>query len=169
MIEKRNIFSEPIGFHMESKNDGTHSLTKEELAVDLKNKRQQAIEEVRKQRKKYIYALLKYHKIDESKIDIDAILNGNIPDWLKRLSKETPVENLNLNDNKIIYFQLESGLVIKIDYENNSAYRFNIENQEWNEDVAKFNEYEYGELHGKPISFDDIYPIGEPFHYGRQL
>lgn len=62
-----------------------------------------------------------------------------------------------------IYVKLTSGLLVRIDRCNYTAYRLNNELKEWNKDSVLFTEYEYGELGGKVIEIDDNYPIGEPF------
>lgn len=62
-----------------------------------------------------------------------------------------------------IYVKMTTGLLVRIDRCNYTAYRLNNELKEWNEDSVLFTEYEYGELGGKVIEIDDNYPIGEPF------
>lgn len=69
----------------------------------------------------------------------------------------------------ITYFKLTSGLIIKIDSSNYTAYRFNQENQEWQEDSILFNEYENGNLRGEVFETEENYPYGEPFNYRRSL
>lgn len=61
------------------------------------------------------------------------------------------------------YVKLISGLLVRIDRCNYTAYRLNDELKEWNEDSVLFTEYEYGELEGKVIEIDDNYPIGKPY------
>ena len=77
--------------------------------------------------------------------------------------------NLNLKNKNIIYFKLISGLIVKIDKNNFTAYRFNKETNEWQEDSVLFTEYEHGNLDGKEFDTIEHYPYGEPFHYGRYL
>lgn len=56
------------------------------------------------------------------------------------------------------YFRLTSGLLIKLDNEKLTAYRFNENLRCWYEDSALFTEFEYGNLMGELIDFDDSYP-----------
>ena len=70
---------------------------------------------------------------------------------------------------KTIYFKLTSGVVLKIIPEDFTAYRFNNELLEWQEDSVLFTEYEHGNLEGERFNITENYPIGEPFHFGRRL
>ncbi len=65
----------------------------------------------------------------------------------------------------IVYVKIDSGLIFKIDRNNLAGYRFNPQKKEWNYDGPSFCEYEYGELRGKIIHFDDHYPVGEAYVY----
>lgn len=71
--------------------------------------------------------------------------------------------------NNITYFKLTNGLIIKLDRDNLTAYRFNQENQEWQKDTGLFIEYQYGNLRGEIFEADENYPYGEPYNYGRSL
>ena len=71
----------------------------------------------------------------------------------------------DINKKDIVYVKIDSGLIFKIDRNNLAGYRFNPQKKEWNYDGPSFCEYEYGELRGKIIHFDDHYPVGEPYVY----
>lgn len=73
------------------------------------------------------------------------------------------------DEKKIIYFKLTSGVILKIDRSNFTAYRFNQELKEWQEDSVLFTEYEHGNLEGKEFEAQENFPYGEPFHFGRHL
>lgn len=161
--------TEPIGFHMEESKGDNHSLTGEELKEYLDSKKVEAQQAARLERKKYIYALLRANNVNPQEVDIEDILNGNVPDWLREMAQKTPVDKIKQSNSKATYIQLTSGLIIKIDYTTNTAYRFNPETQEWNKDTTIFAEYEHGELHYEKIDFEDFYPEGEEYHYGRRL
>lgn len=64
---------------------------------------------------------------------------------------------------KPIYFQLTSGLIVKIDRSHFTAYRLNDKKKEWQLDRRLFTDYEYGNLIGSYIHLDDEYPLGPPF------
>lgn len=63
------------------------------------------------------------------------------------------------------YFRMSNGLLIKIDNDRLTAYRFNNSLKEWNEDSVLFSEYERGNLNGELVFFHDNYPTGKPFSY----
>lgn len=168
MNEKSHL-TEPVGFHMVESEGDNHSLTKEELAEYLAKQKNSALNEARTKRKKYIIALLRANNINPQEVDIEDVLNGNIPDWLRELANNTPAAEIKVEETKSKYIKLTSGLTIRIDTSERTAYRFNPETQEWNKDSTLFAEYEHGELHFENIDFDDFYPIGEEYHYGRRL
>ena len=68
-------------------------------------------------------------------------------------------------EENIRYFRLTNGLLLKIDSDHLTCYRFDPERKEWNEDSVLFTEYEYGGLQGELVFFSDVYPIGEPFKF----
>ena len=71
--------------------------------------------------------------------------------------------------NYIVYLKLINGLIVKIVSEKYTAYRFNTQTNEWQEDSVLFTEYEHGNLQGIQIDFEDNYDYGDPFCYGRNL
>lgn len=75
----------------------------------------------------------------------------------------------NIKPGKIFYFKLDSGLLIKIDRERMTAYRFNEEKSEWQEDSEFYIDYSYGNLFGSIVDITENYPIGEPYDYRKAL
>lgn len=99
-----------------------------------------------------------------------------IIDKLEKLFKEEPpiVQNHSQYHRQpkrkgIIYFKLTSGLIIKLIPEKFTAYRFNEELRQWQEDSVKLTEYVHGNLEGEEFETVENFPYGEPFHYGRHL
>ena len=83
-----NRGNDEISFHMEQYTDDVHSLTQEELIEDLKQKKQQALDSIREYRKEYITNLLTQNNINPESIDIEKILDGEVPEWLLELQKK---------------------------------------------------------------------------------
>lgn len=58
------------------------------------------------------------------------------------------------------YFKLNSGLILKIDADRSVCYRLGTDNM-WHLDPSSLVEFEYGELNGEYIQFEDIYLTGD--------
>lgn len=71
----------------------------------------------------------------------------------------------SLKEKGVRYFRMSNGLLIKIDIDHLTAYRFNDVLKEWNEDSVLFSEYEWGNLNGELVFFHDDSPTGKPFSY----
>ena len=118
----------------------------------------------RRYRRKYITTMLLYNNIDPSTVDINEILDGEVPEWFSELKKPTGemitkiILEIKASHSHYKYFRLTSGLLIKLDNEKLTAYRFNENLRCWYEDSALFTEFEYGNLMGELIDFDDSYP-----------
>lgn len=122
---------------------------------------------MRRYRREYITTMLIYNNIDPNTVDMNEILDGEVPEWLQELKKPTSemitkiiFEREDLPSH-YKYFLLTSGLLIKLDNEELTAYRFNEKLRCWNDDSVLFIEYEYGNLMGELIDFDDSYPCNE--------
>lgn len=72
---------------IEKKSENTHSLTVDETTQILKNKSEIAYKSIVEYRKNYITQLLKQKNVDMSNINIDDIVNGNIPGWIINMEK----------------------------------------------------------------------------------
>ena len=75
----------------------------------------------------------------------------------------------DIKDKSIFYFKISSGVIAKIDRENFTAYRFNKDTKEWQEDSVLFTEYDHGNLVGEEFEATENYPYGEPFRYKANL
>jgi len=101
--------------------------------------------------------------IELSKIIEDIKKNPINPEVKFKTQPETAKKNY------VVYLKLISGLIVKIVSEEYTAYRFNTETNEWQEDSVLFTEFEHGNLQGNEIEFEDNYGYGEPFRYRRHL
>jgi len=150
------IFEDNHSFHMEKSDENTHTLTPEELAEKLEKATALANEGANEFRKNYIKNVLEHNGIDFNTVDIDSILNGNIPEWFNNL-------DFNISNNKekklnIKYFKLSNGTVVKIDIDNLTGYILNNETKSWIENASIFADFEYGNIHGDEIEFNDNFP-----------
>ena len=62
-------------------------------------------------------------------------------------------------EKNIRYFRLNSGQLLKLDYERLTCFRYNENEKAWKEDSALFSEYEWGNLLGQLISSDEAKKI----------
>lgn len=79
--------------YLEKKEEFTHSLTPDEVTIILKNNCDISKNSVREYRKNYIIKLLEEKNINIDNVDIDDIINGNIPDWLVKIENNTSIDD----------------------------------------------------------------------------
>ena len=81
------IFDDNYVINMEPKNGDSHSMTPEELAQTLEMNSKLAADSERNFRRQYIISLLVHNKIDINSVNIEAILDGEIPEWFNTLDR----------------------------------------------------------------------------------
>ena len=157
------IFEENHSFHMEQADENTHSLTGEELEQKLDNDKELASEGANEFRRKYIINVLKYNNIDINTVNIDDILNGNIPEWFYKLDLNIQ-EKKEKNNNR--YIKLASGRIAKIDDDKLIAYLLDEDSKVWIENGNLYYDFSNGNIRGEEIEFNDTFPTNS---IGRHL
>ena len=94
MINDGRGLDDEVSFHLEKKEENTHSLTQEELIDDLRQKKESALAAARNYRRGCIVQFLSNNGIDSSTVDIEAILDGNIPKWFLELQQKA-IQNID--------------------------------------------------------------------------
>ena len=137
MNDETRKYEEDDGFelNMIKVSPYVHSLSQEEIHDEIDHNAYLAIEGAKEIRKKLIADALREKGIDPSTVDIDAIVNGKGPHYK--------------------YY--------KIDTDNKKFYILDEELMQWREHRGMMAEFNYGELRGTFVIFNDKYEIGEPW------
>lgn len=152
------IFDDNYVINMEPKNGDSHSMTPEELAQTLEMNSKLAADSERNFRRQYIISLLVHNKIDINSVNIEAILDGEIPEWFNTLDRNIDYRPSTPKDDNCKYYRLSNNNIIKINNSTLTGYILDIDNKEWVVSPTLFLDFENGNLRVEEISFNDFYP-----------
>ena len=167
-MNEKEIIEEEISFYMEEDSPDAHSLTREEIRQELEEKGRLAKIEGEKFRQALLNGTFKNNYKNNNLEKVDGELNKehtpiNISQKFVDAIKDAAEQDRKKKENKVFYFKVFNSLITKIDQENEKVYMLDRKTGTWREHYDFWIDYQYGELRGRVIDFNDIYPIGEPW------
>ncbi len=175
-MNEKEIYEEECGFHMEEDSPNAHSLTREEIRQELEEKGRIAKIQIAIANKALLdgtfESIIKQNKLKrEEELNKKNHTPIKISQKFVDAIKDAADQDRKRKENKVFYYKVGDSLITKIDKENEKVYLLDKETGTWRENHDLWLDYIYGELLGRVIDFDDIYPIGEPWVYepGRAL